>query len=97
MRSLYFAELQSNAIRKASIYNLGDDAINVGFSDRIFDVSINGSKVLKDVNIATEFGEQQAVVKKFNVNAINGDGINIHFDAIKGEPILNAIRVYRNY
>jgi beta-galactosidase len=95
--SLYFAELQSNTIRKTSIYNLGDDAINVGFNERIFDVSINDNKVLKELNIATEFGEQQAVIKKFIVNAINGDGINISFAAIKGEPILNAIRVYRNY
>ena len=95
--SLYFAELQSNAVRKTSIYNLGDDAINVGFNERVFDVSINDNKVLKALNIATEFGEQQAVIKKFVVHAVNGTGIRIDFGAIKGEPILNAIRVYRNY
>lgn len=54
-------------------------------------------RVIKELNIATEFGEQQAIVKKFIVHAVNGAGININFRAIKGEPILNAIRVYRNY
>jgi len=31
------------------------------------------------------------------VNATDGKGITINFSPIEGEPILNAIRVYRNY
>ena len=95
--SLLFAELQSNVFRKTLIYNLGDDALKEDFNERIFDVSINGIKIISNLNISQEFGDHQAINKKFVVQAIGGKGINIEFDAIKGEPILNAIRVYRNY
>lgn len=95
--SLYFAELQSNTVRKTLIYNLGDDAINEDFNERVFDVSINGAKILSNLNVAKEFGEHQAVVKKVIVNVRDGNGITLNWDAKKGESILNAIRVYRNY
>ncbi|MCX6307553.1 MAG: malectin domain-containing carbohydrate-binding protein, partial [Bacteroidia bacterium] len=74
-----------------------DDAIKTGFNERIFNVSINDNIVLKKLNIAAEFGENQAIIKKFIVNVHNGSGISIHFGAIKGEPIINALRVYRDY
>lgn len=94
---LYFAELQSKEAGKTLIYNLGNDAVKENFDERIFNVSINNSLVISKLNLAKEFGEQQAVIKKFSISAENGTGINIQFDAIKGEPILNAIRVYRKY
>ncbi len=94
---LYFAELQSKAETKTLIYNLGNDAEKDNFDERIFDVSINKSLVIKELNLAKEFGEQQSVIKKFTVSVEDGEGINIQFNAVKGEPILNAIRVYRKY
>lgn len=94
---LYFAELQSKEAGKTLIYNLGNDAEKEDFEERVFNVSINNNRVINDLNIAKEFGEQQAVIKKFEVSALNASGINISFDAVKGEPILNAIRVYRKY
>lgn len=94
---LYFAELQSKEAGKTLIYNLGNDAEKENFDERIFTVSINNILQIENLNLAQEFGEQQAVIKKFAVSAENGAGINIQFDAIKGEPILNALRVYRRY
>lgn len=94
--SLYFAELMSKT-SKVLVYNLGDDAIADDMDERIFSVDINGNRVIHDLNIAKEFGELNAVTKKFIVNVQNGKGISVDFVPVKDEAILNAIRVYRNY
>ena len=95
--SFYWAELFSSKEQQTSIYNLGDDAIKEDFTQRIFDIDINGFKIAENLNLAQEYGEQSAVVKKYEVNATEGKGITINFNPVEGEPILNAIRVYRNY
>lgn len=94
--SLYFAELMSKTA-KVLVYNLGDDAIADDLDERIFSVDINGKRVIQDLNIAKEFGELNAVTKKFTVYVQNGKGISVDFIPVKDEAILNAIRVYRNY
>jgi beta-galactosidase len=93
---LYFAELMS---KKSAVlaYNLGNDAVADDFTERIFDVSINNEKAIHQLNIAQDFGENTAVIKKFILRVSNGQGITINFLPIKNETILNAIRVYRNY
>ena len=60
-------------------------------------VEINGVKVLDGFNLAKECSEGTAVVKKFIVNVSDGKGLNISFIARKGQPVLNAVRIYRNY
>ncbi len=94
--SLYFAELMSRNV-KVLAYNLGNDAIADDLDERVFSVEINGTKLIHDLNIAQEYGEHTAVVKKFSVQVTDGKGIDIRFLPIKDEAILNAIRVYRNY
>jgi len=93
----YWAELFSSKEQQPSVYNLGDDAVKENFSQRIFDVNINSINVLKDLNLAKEYGEQHAVIKKFEVDVSNGEGITVNFIPVVGDPIINAIRVYRNY
>ena len=95
--SLYWAELQTDKESATLAYNLGNDALKEDFIKREFDVELNGTKVLKSFNLTKEFGAQTAVVKKFELNADNGEGITISFKKQVGETILNAIRVYRNY
>lgn len=63
---------------------------------RSFDVSVNGEPVLKDFNIARECGAFRAVIKKFEVEVEGGEGISVDFGRRHGEPVLNAIRIYRN-
>ncbi|MDO9633719.1 MAG: glycoside hydrolase family 2 TIM barrel-domain containing protein [Paludibacter sp.] len=94
--SLYFAELMSKTT-KVLVYNLGDDAIADDMEERIFNVDINGKRVIYNLNVAREFGELNAVTKKFIVQVQQGKGISIDFLPVKDEAILNAIRVYRNY
>lgn len=93
---LYFAELASN-VTNVSAYSLGNDALADNSGERIFDVTINNEKVIRNLNIAQEFGEQSAVEKKFIVRVTTGQGITVNFLPIKNETILNAIRVYKNY
>ncbi|MEI6555160.1 MAG: glycoside hydrolase family 2 TIM barrel-domain containing protein [Paludibacter sp.] len=95
--SLYWAELQSDKEIQALAYNLGNDAVKEDFSKREFDVELNGITVLNSFNLTKEFGAQTAVVKKFEVDATNGQGITISFKKGVGETLLNAVRVYRNY
>jgi beta-galactosidase len=95
--SLYFADLQAVKSTKMLVYNLGNEAIDNTINERIFDVSINKTRVITNLNIAAEFGGNSAVVKKFTVLVQNGQGISVDFGPITGEAFLNAIRVYRNY
>lgn len=95
--SLYFADLQAVKSTKMLVYNLGNEAIDNTISERIFDVSINKTRVITNLNVAAEFGGNTAVVKKFTVLVQNGQGISVDFQPITGEPFLNAIRIYRNY
>jgi beta-galactosidase len=95
--SLYFADLQAVKSTKMLVYNLGNESIDNTINERIFDVSINKTRVISNLNIAAEFGGNTAVVKKFTVLVQNGQGISVDFQPITGEPFLNAIRVYRNY
>ena len=94
---LHFAELTSSEEREKLIYALGNDAQQTRASERVFDVDINGIKVLDSFNIAEECSEETAVVKKFIVNVCDGKGLDIRFTARKGLPVLNAVRIYRNY
>ena len=95
--SFYWAELQSDKEREASVYSLGNDAVKEGFSKRSFDVDINSINVVKELDLTKEYGAQRAVIKKFIVTVGNNEGITVNFKKGTGEPILNAIRVYRNY
>ncbi len=95
--SFHWAELQGDTSGKSLVYNLGDDALKEEFSGRVFDVLVNGEKVIPGLDIASEYGVQRAVVKKTIVDVFDDRGITISFNAIKGEPMLNAIRIYRNY
>lgn len=91
-----FAEWESNKNKEASAYFLGGGiASSIGASERIFDVAINGVKVLPSFDIAAEVGAHIGIVKKFTVDVKSGEGITISFTPIKGEPILSAVRIYR--
>jgi beta-galactosidase len=93
--SLYFAEIITSSPR-VLLYNLGDDALVEEKQERIFDVSINGQLLVHQLNVAKEAGEHRGIVRKFVVQVKDGKGLEIRFNALKGEAILNALRVYRN-
>lgn len=94
---LYWAELESDKEREALVYNLGADSEQTFAGNRSFGVSMNGTTVLDDFNIARDYGYARAVIKKFVVTVKDGKGLSVDFHKKEGEPILNAIRIYRNY
>ena len=94
---LHWAELESDKEREALVYNLGADSEQTFAGNRSFGISMNGTTVLDDFNIARDYGYACAVIKKFVVTVKDGKGLSVDFHKKEGEPILNAIRIYRNY
>ena len=93
---LYFAEWESNKSKSASAYFLGGGAATDSTaSERVFDVAINGVKVLRSFDIAAEVSAEYGIVKKFSVDVDGGNGLSVYFTPIKGDPTLCAIRIYR--
>ena len=93
---LYFAELSAGKDKAVQlVYNLGNDVVGEEASDRVFDVSINGQTLLKDYDIRRENGALRPVIKRFTVDVRGGEGLTVGFTPVKGETVLNAIRIYR--
>ena len=94
---LHWAELESDKEREALVYNLGADSEQTFAGNRNFGISMNGTTVLDDFNVARDYGYARAIIKKFVVTVKDGKGLSVDFHKKEGEPILNAIRIYRNY
>jgi len=92
---LYFAELAIGNNGKVLPYNLGANLIKDDTKERVFDVNINGTAVLKGFDIFKEFGSNRAVIKKFTVDVSEGKGLTIGFVSSKGKAVVNAIRIYK--
>lgn len=92
---LYFAEFESDKEHQSLVFNLGNDVIRENSGARVFDVDINGTKVLDKFNIAQECGAEHAVIKKFTINVTDGKGLDIRFSPRSGKTVLNAVRIYR--
>ena len=94
---LHWAEVESDKEREALVYNLGADSEQTFAGNRSFGISINGTTVSDDFNVARDYGYARAVIKKFVITVKDGKGVSVDFHKKEGEPILNAIRIYRNY
>ena len=93
---LYFAEWESGKKKEALAYLLGGGAASSdGAANRLFDVEINGVKVLRSFDIAAEVSAEYGIIKKFAVDIDGGNGLSVDLLPIKGEPTLCAIRIYR--
>lgn len=92
---LYWAELETGKEVEALAYNLGNDQIDAGAEVRVFDVFINDELVLDNLDLANQAGVETAVIKKFSVNVNSDKGIDVRFEAEKGSPVLNAVRIYK--
>jgi beta-galactosidase len=88
---LHFAELEGGEVMVPA-YNLRDTSRTEVIRDRIFDVAINGKTVLKDFNIAGQYGRAVAVKKVFKLS-VNNTGLVVRFTAKTGAPVLNAIEL----
>jgi beta-galactosidase len=61
---------------------------------RVFDVLANGRLVLDDLDLAATAGFRHAAMQSFTTT-VAGDGLQLDFRPVKGEPVLSGIRVVR--
>ncbi|MBB3700759.1 DUF4982 domain-containing protein [Flammeovirga yaeyamensis] len=94
---LHFAELLAKSDKEALAYNLGNDKVEENINERVFSILINDELVEEELNLAKEFGGARAVIKKFQVKAVDGQGIIINCKSIKDKSLISAIRLYKNY
>ncbi|HUC82167.1 MAG TPA: malectin domain-containing carbohydrate-binding protein, partial [Flavisolibacter sp.] len=92
--SLHFVELVGGSVPSLP-YNLTDKEREEKKSRRIFNVAVNGKLFLQQFNIAAEHGCATAVVKTINVFVNENEGLQVDFEAIEGEPVLNALQLKR--
>lgn len=60
---------------------------------RVFDVSINQTKLLSNLDLYKEAGYCTSYSKKFIINVKENEGLKIKFDAQKGKAILNGLQI----
>lgn len=92
---LYFAEMTISPNGAKIPYTLGEDPSVSRTEERVFDVAIGGNTVLKDFDLAKEYGPNRAVIKKFCVEVRDSRGIRIAFTPVKDMPTLSAVRIYK--
>jgi beta-galactosidase len=94
--TLHFAELQ-NGSGKDLPYNLSPPHPPRPSPERRFHVYANNKLLLEDFNIAAQYGSARAVSKKMMLSVAPGEGIQLRFVPLAGEPVLNALQVRKVY
>ncbi|MCP9749397.1 DUF4982 domain-containing protein [Ferruginibacter sp. HRS2-29] len=89
---LHFAELVGGTTQQL-VYNLDSSGRTEQKVKRVFDVSINGKRVVEKLDLELQYGVAVAMHKTIRVVVGNNKGIDIAFSAIEGEPVLNALQV----
>ncbi len=65
----------------------------IKIGERVFDLSINDEILLKDMDLTAMHGFARGVTKTFLADAKDGNGLRIKFDPLKGNPVLNGVRI----
>jgi beta-galactosidase len=60
---------------------------------RVFDVLVNGTKILSALDLAGTVGRDHVFRKQVNIDA--EDGISIRFAGLIGDPVLSGVRIRR--
>ncbi len=64
-------------------------------NERVFDVSINGRKLINILDLAKEAGPFTLLSRKFRLTATDGTGITVDLQPVIGQPIISGLRVRR--
>ncbi|MBB5439009.1 beta-galactosidase [Pedobacter sp. AK017] len=62
-------------------------------NERIFEVSVNGDKLIENLDLTAQYGFGVAVRKKYRISVSNGTGLQVIFKAIKGKAVLSGIKL----
>ncbi|WP_418262513.1 glycoside hydrolase family 2 TIM barrel-domain containing protein [Flavobacterium faecale] len=93
--TLHFSELEGATATHLPYDLAGEDKSIKGVTNRTFSVSINGQTVIEKLNLLAQYGEYQAVKIKSEVTVDDKGFIIVDFKKMVGEPVLNAIEVYK--
>lgn len=61
--------------------------------ERVFDVVVDDRVVERALDLSERFGIARAATIQTRVTARGGQGVAVAFTAVRGKPILNAIRI----
>lgn len=78
---------------QVDLYFVEPEKIQKG--ERVFDVSINKRKIMNQLDLTGEFGFCVTDKKSSIVKVVNGEGIQISLEGIKGKPVLGGIRIMK--
>ncbi len=79
---------------KELIYNLSvNETQRVSSGSRVFDLMINGTAVLDNLNLARQYGPLRAAEYTFRIFAEKDEGIQVDFIPVEGTTVLSGIRV----
>lgn len=62
---------------------------------RIFNVTVNGIRVFDQLDMVLQYGFLKAFNKSIGVAAKGSNGVEINFEAIKGNPSISALHIKR--
>jgi len=93
--SLGFAELLNETELAKADTLTGKIIINNKSNQRIFNVEINDTKIIENLDLSAEYGSLRAINRRYEINCTGNNGIKISFIPIKGNSIINNIRIRR--
>ena len=92
---LHFAELEGISAKHLP-YDLTDASDEIKkTTNRTFSVLINDQTVIGKIDLLGQYGEYRAVRFKSEVTVKEGEPIVVNFKKIVGEPVLNAIEIFK--
>ena len=89
---LHFSDLESKS--QKSIYDVNDKEDNTKELSE-YTISINNNTVLEAFSPSLQYGALNAIVKSYVVSAKKLKGLTVSFEKIKGNTLLNAIKIRR--
>ena len=61
----------------------------------MFDVRLNGRRVIDDLDLAAQAGRYRAVRRQVAVRVAEGEALTLALEGEEGRPLLNAIHLTR--
>ncbi|WPR70152.1 glycoside hydrolase family 2 TIM barrel-domain containing protein [Flavobacterium sp. NG2] len=92
---LHFAELEGSKAKHLAFDLIEESKEVTKVTNRKFSILINDKKVIANLDLLGDYGEYQAVKIKSEVSVKEGEPLLVNFKKIVGEPVLNAIEIYK--
>ncbi|MBD0724739.1 hypothetical protein B6A10_06065 [Flavobacterium sp. L1I52] len=93
--TMHFAELEGSKAKHLP-YDLSEESKEVAkITNRTFSVSINDKKIVDKLDLLGQYGEYRAVKIKGEITVKEAEPLLVNFKKNVGEPVLNAIEIYK--